>query len=84
MEGIRFVVDNRKKVAVLIDLARHGQMWEDIYDHLLAKERADDKRLPYETVRRRLVRSGSFARSVNSRSASGREGDLSWQKKGFN
>jgi hypothetical protein len=29
MEGIRFVVDdNGKKVAVLIDLARHGQMWE--------------------------------------------------------
>jgi hypothetical protein len=61
MEGIRFVVDdNGKKVAVLIDLARHGQMWEDIHDQLLAKERADDKRLPYETVRRRLVRSGKL------------------------
>ena len=48
------------KVAVLIDLARHGEMWEDIYDQLLAEERADDKRLPYETVRRRLVRSGKL------------------------
>jgi len=46
------------KVAVLIDLARHGEMWEGIYDQLLAEERANDKRLPYETVRRRLVRSG--------------------------
>jgi hypothetical protein len=41
------------KVAVLIDLARYGEMWEDIDDQLLAEELANDKRLPYETVRRR-------------------------------
>jgi hypothetical protein len=59
MEGIQFVTnDNGEKVAVLIDLARHGELWEDIYDQLLAEERANEKRLPYETVRRRLVRSG--------------------------
>jgi hypothetical protein len=34
-------------------------MWNDIYDQLLAEERANDKRLPYETVRR-LVRSGKL------------------------
>jgi len=61
MEGIQFVVDdNGKKAAVLIDLARHGELWADIYSHLLAEERASDKRLPYETVRRRLVRSGKL------------------------
>jgi hypothetical protein len=61
MEGIQFVTNDKgKKVAVLIDLARHGEMWEDIYDQLLAEERANDKRLPYETVRKRLVRSGKL------------------------
>jgi hypothetical protein len=61
MEGIQFVTNDKgEKVAVLIDLARHGEMWEDIYDQLLAEERANDKRLPYDTVRRRLVRSGKL------------------------
>jgi hypothetical protein len=46
-----------KKVAVQIDLERYGKLWEGIYDQLLAEERDHDKRLPYETVRRRLVRS---------------------------
>ncbi len=61
MEGIQFVTNDKgEKVAVLIDLARHGEIWEDIYDQLLAEERANDKRVPYETVRRRLVRSGKL------------------------
>ena len=56
MEGIQFVTNDKgEKVAVLIDLARHGEMWEDIYDQLLAEERTNDKRLPYKTLRRRLV-----------------------------
>ncbi len=61
MEGIQFVTDDKgKKVAVQIDLGRHGELWEDIYDQLLAKERAGDKPIPYETVRKRLVRSGKL------------------------
>jgi hypothetical protein len=61
MEGIQFVTNDKgEKVAVLIDLARHGEIWEDIYDQLLAEERANDKRVPYESVRKRLVRSGKL------------------------
>jgi PHD/YefM family antitoxin component YafN of YafNO toxin-antitoxin module len=61
IEGIQFVTDDKgKKVAVLIDLERYGKLWESIYDQLLAEERANDKRLPYETVRKRLVRSGKL------------------------
>jgi hypothetical protein len=61
MEGIQFVTNDKgKKVAVLIDLERHGELWEDIYDQLLAEERAGDKRLSYGTVRKRLVRSGKL------------------------
>ena len=61
MEGIQFVTDDKgKKVAVQINLERYGKLWEDIYDQLLAEERATDKRLPYETMRRRLARSGKL------------------------
>jgi hypothetical protein len=61
MEGIHFVTDEKgKKVGVLIDLERHAELWEDIHDQLLAEERKDDKRIPYETVRKRLVRSGKL------------------------
>jgi hypothetical protein len=61
MEGIQFVTDDKgKKVAVQIDLQRYGKLWEGIHDQLLAEERANDKRVPYETVRKGLVRSGKL------------------------
>lgn len=61
MEGIRFVTNEKgEKIAVQIDLDRHGALWEDIYDQLLAEERAGDKREPYEAVRKRLIRAGKL------------------------
>lgn len=57
MEGIQFVTDDKgKKVAVLIDLERHGELWEDIHDHLVADSRAHEKSVPFEVVTRRLAR----------------------------
>jgi hypothetical protein len=61
MEGIHFVTNEKgRKIAVQIDLDRHGELWEDIYDQLLAEERASDKREPYGAVRKRLVRAGKL------------------------
>lgn len=61
MEGIRFVTDEKgHKVAVLIDLERHGELWEGIYDQLLAEERATDERVPYDHVRKGLIQSGKL------------------------
>ena len=61
MEGIHFVTNEKgRRIAVQIDLDRHGELWEDIQDQLLAEERADDKREPYATVRKRLVRAGKL------------------------
>jgi hypothetical protein len=61
MEGIQFVTNDKgKKVAVQIDLERYGKLWEDIHDQLVAEERTNEKRVPYETVRKRLVRSGKL------------------------
>jgi hypothetical protein len=55
MSGIDFVTDERgKKKAVLIDLRKHGQLWEDIYDSFVCESRKKDSRESLESVRRRI------------------------------
>src|SRR5438105_14216253 len=57
MQGIHFVTNEKgKKVAVMIDLDRHGELWEDIHDHLIADSRAHEKSVPFAVVERRLLR----------------------------
>ncbi len=61
MEGIHFVTNQKgKKVAVQIDLERHGEMLEDFYDQLVAEERKHDKRIPLSEVRKRLLKAGKL------------------------
>jgi hypothetical protein len=44
MRGIDFVTNKRgQKTAVLIDLKRHGQLWEDFYDSVIARNRARER-----------------------------------------
>jgi len=55
MSGITFMVDERgHKTAAVIDLRRHGKLWEDFYDALLAKSRAHEPRESLASVRQRL------------------------------
>jgi hypothetical protein len=55
MKGINFVTDDKgQKVAVMLDLKQYGDLWEDIYDSLLARERADEPRESWESVKKRL------------------------------
>jgi PHD/YefM family antitoxin component YafN of YafNO toxin-antitoxin module len=59
MEGIQFVTDDKgRKTAVLIDLKKYGELWEDIYDSLTAKRRAGEPRESIEEVRESLRRQG--------------------------
>jgi PHD/YefM family antitoxin component YafN of YafNO toxin-antitoxin module len=61
MEGIQFVTDDKgQKTAVLIDLKKYGELWEDIYDSLTAKRRADEPRESIEEVREKLRRQGKL------------------------
>jgi hypothetical protein len=63
MEGIHFVTNEKgEKVAVQIDLERHGEMWEDFHDQLVAASRAHEKSVPFEVVTRRLARRKREAR----------------------
>jgi hypothetical protein len=43
MKGVQFVTDvEGNRVAVVLDLQEWGELWEDIYDNMLASERAEE------------------------------------------
>jgi PHD/YefM family antitoxin component YafN of YafNO toxin-antitoxin module len=49
VRGVQFVTDtDGRKVAVLLDLEEWGELWEDIYDNMLARERADEPSMSLE------------------------------------
>jgi hypothetical protein len=61
VEGIQYVTDDKgRKTAVLIDLRKYGELWEDFYDALIARERADEPRESLEVVREKLRRQGKL------------------------
>ncbi len=57
MEGIKFVVDEKgEKTAVLIDLKKHRELWEDFEDTLTAELRADEPRESLKSVKEKLLK----------------------------
>lgn len=59
MKGIEYVVDeNGNRKAVLIDLAEHGELWEDVYDAYLVEQRASEPTEPFDDVVNRLRAQG--------------------------
>jgi hypothetical protein len=45
MKGVRFVTDDQgNRVAVMLDLEQWGELWEDIYDNMLANARVSEPR----------------------------------------
>ncbi len=61
MEGIQYVVDDRgKRIAVMIDLQRHGALWEDFCDNLTARSRAEEPRETLDFVKETLRKQGKL------------------------
>lgn len=61
MEGIRFVADeNGEKIAAQLDLERYGDLWEDIYEQILVRRRKSEKREPFQSVEKRLIKAGKL------------------------
>lgn len=57
VKGIQFLVDEHgKKTAVVIDLRKNAQLWEDFYDRALANCREGEPRESLESVRERMQR----------------------------
>ncbi len=56
MKGVQFLIDDEgERKAVMIDLSIHGELWEDFFDAVIAKERQDEAREPLEEVRRKVL-----------------------------
>ena len=52
MTGIQYVTDEKgRKVGVLIDLKKHGAIWQDFWDGLVSESRRKEKGIPYEQYR---------------------------------
>jgi len=63
MKGVQFVVDEEgRRRAVLIDLDKNGELWEDFCDGALAREREREPRESLEAVKKRLQRRKSRRR----------------------
>lgn len=51
MEGIQYLIDSRgRKKAVQIDLEKHGDLWEDFHDIIMAQSRENEPRVSLESV----------------------------------
>ncbi|MBF0466904.1 MAG: hypothetical protein HQK88_07450 [Nitrospirae bacterium] len=61
MKGIQYMMDdNGDRTAVVIDLKKYGNVWEDFYDSLTASERKDEPRESLDTVKRKLIQKGKL------------------------
>ena len=55
MSGIDFVTDEQgRKKAVIIDLKKHGRLWDNVYDAFLCESRKKGPFESHEAVGKRL------------------------------
>jgi hypothetical protein len=61
MQGIQYVTDDKgQKIAVQINLKNFGEIWEDFFDNLLSRQRADEPRKSIDSVKERLKKQGKL------------------------
>jgi predicted nucleic-acid-binding protein len=61
MGGIQFVIDDKgNKSAVIIDLSKYSDLWEDFYDCLIAHQGRKETRESLNSVKKRLQRAGKL------------------------
>jgi hypothetical protein len=59
MTDVQFVTDGKgRKVAVLIDLKKHGARLQDFWDGMVSESRRKEPGIPLEKVRADLVKRG--------------------------
>jgi hypothetical protein len=55
MKGVKFFFDDKgRPKAVMIDLKKHGKIWEDFRDLMVIAKRRDEPRVSLEEVEARL------------------------------
>jgi hypothetical protein len=57
MTGIHYVTDETGiPTAVMLDLKEWGDLWEDIYDGIVAEQRKNEPLISWEEVKMQLAR----------------------------
>jgi hypothetical protein len=61
MKGVKYVIDDQgRPEAVIIDLEKHGALWEDFQDLLVSRSRRKEPRESLVKVEARLRRAGKL------------------------
>ncbi len=61
MEGIQYVTNDKgQRVAVMIDLKKYGELWEDFYDSQTTRLRAKEPRETLESIKKHLRKQGKL------------------------
>ena len=59
MSGIQFVTNDKgRRIAVLIDLKKHGARLQDLWDGLISESRRRERGIPLEKIKADLIRRG--------------------------
>jgi hypothetical protein len=60
MKGVQFVVDEHgTRMAAVINLKHHAQLWEDFYDSAVARARKTEPRESLASVKKRFASRGN-------------------------
>lgn len=61
MKGVKYFFDEKgEPIAVLIDLKKNPDVWEDFYDFMTLDERRDEPTVSLEDVDKRLKKLGKI------------------------
>jgi hypothetical protein len=65
MKGVSYITDDRnRKTAVVIDLKKYAEIWEDFFDYLVVSQRKDEDKVPLEKVIKDLKKLGKLSKDV--------------------
>ncbi|TVQ06068.1 MAG: hypothetical protein EA368_17940 [Leptolyngbya sp. DLM2.Bin27] len=55
MDGVQFLINEKgEKTAVLLDLEQWGDLWEDFYDILVTRSRAEEETVSWDDLKAEL------------------------------
>ena len=64
MTGVQFVTNSKgRKVAVLVDLKKHGARLQDFWDGLVSESRRKEAGIPLAKVKADLIKRGRLPRA---------------------
>ena len=55
LKGVQYIVDDKgNRKAIVLDWEEWGELWEDLYDVLVAESRRDEPTIPWDELKAEL------------------------------